>query len=464
LLDGWNQDLIDAGYIHAAVYLDSSYIQEAKIHSKLRIDAGEQYFIDTIMLVNESNLGDRWIRNMIQLESGMPYAPNRVAEAVNQLNKMKFLEVSNKPQIVFFRNKAIIQLFIKEKKQSYLDALLGLLPGSPPDNRFRINGSVQAQLVNQFKVGETVSFLFQSLQNSSQQLRLELQWPYLLALPFEWQARLNLFRRDSLFQEIRSEWGAAWLLKNGSKFTATLGYFSSTLIQPDLERIQSTKKLPSTLDITHSYLFTAWEQNGIRETASAPTGYSGRVFVSGASRRIRPNVQITSLRDPADSSFSYETLYAPYRQRGYALEGGIEGDHFTLIGKQARWYKMIKGHWKEAATDLTVNEMYRLGGFRSIRGFDEESIFASRYLLLKNEVRLYTDPQSYFFIHADIAWFRRFRFDSGFNATMTQSFGGGIILNTNLGLLSIAASLGKWQHIPLDWNAVKLHIGYINGF
>src|SRR6185369_14938434 len=47
--------------------------------------------------------------------------------------------------------------------------------------------------------------------------------------------------------------------------------------------------------------------------------------------------------------------------------------------------------------DIFTNELYRFGGLKTLRGFDEESILASAYIIGKAEYRYLLEQNSYLF-------------------------------------------------------------------
>ena len=62
-----------------------------------------------------------------------------------------------------------------------------------------------------------------------------------------------MYRRDSLFQDIRADVGASWLLSRMGEFKANFGSLSSSLLKPDLNKIKQTKTLPAALDTRQTY-------------------------------------------------------------------------------------------------------------------------------------------------------------------------------------------------------------------
>ena len=62
----------------------------------------------------------------------------------------------------------------------------------------------------------------------------------------------------------------------------------------------------------------------------------------------------------------------------------------TIMGR-------VRSRWLISKEDVYRNEQFRLGGNRILRGFDEESIFATFYTVSTVEFRLLLDQNSYFF-------------------------------------------------------------------
>ena len=55
---------------------------------------------------------------------------------------------------------------------------------------------------------------------------------------------------------------------------------------------------------------------------------------------------------------------------------------------------------------LFTNELYRIGGFKSIRGIDEQSIYASTFGIATFEYRFLFEQNSAFLLFADGGWYQ----------------------------------------------------------
>jgi len=115
------------------------------------------------------------------------------------------------------------------------------------------------------------------------------------------------------------------------------------------------------------------------------------------------------------------------------------------------------------STQLFENELYRLGGISTIRGFDEESIKASTYVIGKFELRYLLDRNSNMYLFFDQAWYER-KSESGFLSDTPFGFGAGISFDSKLGIFSINYALGSERGNPILFKSAKLHFGVVNYF
>jgi len=99
------------------------------------------------------------------------------------------------------------------------------------------------------------------------------------------------------------------------------------------------------------------------------------------------------------------------------------------------------------------NELYRIGGTNSIRGFDQQSIFASKYSYLNTEFRLFTKDSSYLYTIGDFGTYTN-------NAQNTTIFGIGIgySISRKYTRTNISYSMGKSSNTKLNLNDAKLSI------
>ena len=105
--------------------------------------------------------------------------------------------------------------------------------------------------------------------------------------------------------------------------------------------------------------------------------------------------------------------------------------------------------------------MFQIGGFKLLRGFDEENIFTNAYAVASAEYRYIFGERSYFFGFTD------FGIAQNKNLNQTNNylgFGGGMALETKQGNLQVSLALGKENNSPINFREAKIHIGIVNNF
>ncbi|HTH32604.1 MAG TPA: BamA/TamA family outer membrane protein, partial [Lacibacter sp.] len=169
-----------------------------------------------------------------------------------------------------------------------------------------------------------------------------------------------------------------------------------------------------------------------------------------------------SLKDPNNSGFNYQSLYDTVGTKAYTFR--IKGNvaHYLKAGKNAAFKTAINAGFIQSPR-IFRNELYQLGGFRLLRGFDEESIFASAYAVLTLEYRILIGLNSYIYAFADGGLVRN---SSQFANTSNTLIGSGLgmAFETKAGIFNIAFAAGKRDDSPLNLRQSKIHFGYVNFF
>jgi hypothetical protein len=115
------------------------------------------------------------------------------------------------------------------------------------------------------------------------------------------------------------------------------------------------------------------------------------------------------------------------------------------------------------ADNIFKNELFRIGGLKTLRGFDEESIFASTYVIPTIEYRYLFEENSALFLFAEGAWYES-TLNNNYVKDTPISFGAGINFETKAGIFSLNYALGKQFSNAVDLRTGKIHFGLINKF
>jgi hemolysin activation/secretion protein len=113
--------------------------------------------------------------------------------------------------------------------------------------------------------------------------------------------------------------------------------------------------------------------------------------------------------------------------------------------------------------NLFENELFRLGGLRTLRGFNEQSIFSSAFGVATVEYRYMIGEYDYLTLFSDIAYTER-RVQNELESNWLTGLGTGINFRTNSGVFSLFLAVGRTQQTNFDFRTTKVHFGYVNQF
>ena len=170
-----------------------------------------------------------------------------------------------------------------------------------------------------------------------------------------------------------------------------------------------------------------------------------------------------NLKDPSDSAFNFNSLYDSIKLKTYQFKIIASEAHYFPIGKASTFKTALSIGILESPQTFQ-NELFRIGGYELLRGFDEESIYANRYGVFTAEYRYLVGTNSYFFGFSDIGFTKTKFLDTEYSNSFISG-GIGLAFETKFGLLNLNYAVGKRNDVNFNLsNASKISFGYINYF
>ncbi len=310
--------------------------------------------------------------------------------------------------------------------------------------------------------GESILFNWQQLQKQSPRLNLGYQQPYIFNSNFGFDFLFDLFKKDSTFLQVNGQVGLQYLLSaNQSGKFFVQGQNSFLLANGvDTNQVKATKKLPVNIDVSAVNFGIDYEWIKTDYRLNPRSGNEIKLTTSVGIKKIKKNNDIISIKDP---SFNYATLYDSLKERSYQLRIKLSAAHYFPVGKQSTFKTAVNAGIFNSQ-NIFRNELFQIGGYRLLRGFDEESIYATQYAVATAEYRIRVSLNSYFFGFADGAIVKNKYQNINLNNNFISS-GIGIALETKLGLLNVSYAVGKRDDVKFNIRqSQKLHLGYVNYF
>ncbi len=450
------------GYPFAQVFLDSIHLDEEKINALLKVKKGYLYLIDSIRIFGKAKISKNFLSRYLGIYDGSIYNKEQLDQVSKKILELPYVRETQSGNIVMLGGGSILNLYLAPKKSSQFNFLVGLTPATNLTNQFQLTPDVNLNLKNTLTKGETIVFSWQQLQPQSPRINLGYTQPYIFNSNFGVDFLFNLFKKDSSFVQVNGQLGLQYILSANQLGKFFVQWQSCYLLQNgvDTNQIIASHQLPVNIDVSatnfgidYNLIKTDYRLNPRRGNEVSFTTTIGI-------KNIKQNSTILSIKDP---SFNYASLYDSLKLRTYQFKIKAGLAHYFPLGKQTTLKTALNvGVYSSPA--VFRNELFQIGGFKLLRGFDEESIYATQYAVSTAEYRIRSSLNSYFFGFVDAGWVKT-KYDNYNVSNNFISSGIGMALETKVGLLNISYAIGKRSDVPFNLSqASKIHLGYVNYF
>ncbi|HND88624.1 MAG TPA: BamA/TamA family outer membrane protein, partial [Saprospiraceae bacterium] len=453
------------GYPFASVRLDSVRLDaEGGASAVLRVERNRFFSFKELKISGDLKLPPSFLPQYLGLRAGQPYSRARVLHMREQLRSLLFVEQTANPTVTFAGEAAIVNLYLQKKRASRFDFVIGLLPqpdAAAGSQRLLLTGSLSAAFQNALGLGERLALELERLRPETQKLDVQAGLPYVLGTPFGAEGRLNIFKRDSTWVDAQADLGVQYLLPGGNYAKFFWENRSSSLQKVDTLAVRLSRRLPPNLDLRQNGfgLETAFSRLDYRYNPRSGWATTWKA-VAGFNTVLR-NSQIESLREGA---FEYASLYDTLARRTSRYRLELKAELYLPLLVRSTLKLGLRAGGIFSKTPVYANEQHRLGGNRLLRGFNEESLFATRWALATAEYRLLLSQNSYLAAFADYAYLENL-------TSRTRAFlrplgvGAGLNFETSAGIFGISLAIGRQDAgTGFDFRAAKFHLGYVSLF
>ncbi len=458
--------LVDAennGYPFANIRLSDIQITNEKVTGKLLLKKGQLFRLADLKTEGDAPLNQFYLESYLGLKKGEVYQKDKIIAASDKLAELPFVKETRSPAIRFKKNEATVNLFLAPKKANRFDFLIGVLPNNQETGKVLITGDIDAEFQNQFGKGERIHFEFEQLRPETQQLTLEANYPYLLKTPLGVDGSFGLYKRDSTYRDLIWNIGLQYLFEGGNYLKAFSKNTSSALLTVDENAIIRNRQLPQNLDIRNTAFGVAYQLERLDYRFNPRSGWLLQVEGSAGFKTIQKNNKITDLLDENNPTFNFNSLYDPLDLNTFQYQVSGRLDKYFSIQKRTALKASIQGATIISENLILRNEQFRIGGNQLLRGFDEESIFATSYVLGTLEYRYLIGQNSYFFLFGDMAYVENKTNENDFSS-QPIGLGAGMTFETKAGIFGISYALGKLEEAAFEFRSAKVHFGFVSLF
>ena len=406
-----------------------------------RYKEGPKITWDSLGISGQTKSTARYLQLYSGLTPGKDFSQSEFEMAVRKMERSPYFSVDSVPNLTFQIKSAKPHFKLTDRKINVFDGVIGMAPNQNQANSILLTGQVNLDLFHLGGKGRDISVHWQRPNIQSQNLDFVVKESYLFGSLINFQFDFSLFKQDSSFVNRVFKLEFNYPISERGYFR-----FFNRRQAGDLFGVRENT-LP-----TSDLVDFRWNNYGIGykwaklDNALFPRkGWHLDGEFAIGNKRLLPNTTLS-----IDN-------YRKFKKSTTQLQGSVNLEKHVFMNKFWGMWLRMKGGFL-ANENLFLNEFSRLGGLKSIRGFNEMFFFADRYAFFNLEERLYFDKKSYLLLFGDLGWIHNPFFSPKID--LPRSFGLGINLDTDGGLFSFVIGMGRSNTQLISSSSARIHFGY----
>jgi outer membrane protein assembly factor BamA len=428
------------GYPLAKIYTESVDVDSVGLVVDLRIQKNGAARIGKIAVEGNTSTRANVITREFGIREGELLIPSKLEAGRDALERMGYFETVEQPQIFLLDDSTVeVRIRVSEARTTAIDAVLGYNPPRIPTESGYITGLVDLGFRNIAGTARDAAVHYSSLAQGTQRLSAQYKEPWLFNYPLHLDLGFDQFQQDSSYVSTQMRGGLTYSLSQNLDVSASLLY--DRTIPTDLPESPfiafNSRKFLTLLSATYDS----------RDELVAPTngflmrltGSYGSKQLNGPDRFLSDSIsRASTLSAVAIDLHAFQATFSPKLILALALHAKRTAVFGSLLDQ----------------SDLT-----RLGGARTLRGYRENELLASRYAYINAEYRFLTARQSYLFLFTDAGWLERAPIieDPTTIRTTPLSYGIGVQQLTPVGVLTLSIGLSRGE----SFDRAKVHFGLL---
>lgn len=428
VLEGINKEISSKGDPFTVVQLvNLEKFNDEIIKANLKIEENAKRTIDSIIIKGYDKFPIGFLKHQIKLTNNMSFNLDNIISRTANFENINFVNQVREPEVLFTQDSTLLYLYLEKEQVNTFDGFLGF--GTNEDtNKIQFDGYLNLNLINNLNYGESLRLYYKSDENEQRTFDVNINMPFLFKTPIGITANLNIFRRDSTFQNAEQSFKVDYQVNLKNRMSLGISGLNSTNLAGAtnlfIQDFKSTFYLAQFNHLSPQFYDLLFPINFYFDLS---TGFGNRT--SG-------NTSIN------------QTL--------------IKINTFKIFNLNNRNSIFIRLDGASLFSDnYFENELFRFGGINSIRGFEENTLLANLYGVINTEYRY--KLSSNLFVHTV--------FDAAYsenNITEINNklfgFGFGFGLLTNAGLFRFNYSSAKTENQPFRFSDSKVHISLTTQF
>lgn len=409
------------GHSFAEVQLQQVRKENDTLYGELYVYKSDLRKIDSITIKGYEKFPVKILHQQFGLKPNKRLDQRKIQKASQSIQATGIAKETRDPEILYEKERSTVYLYFEKINNNYFDGIVGFATNEET-GKLEFSGNLDLSLHNNLNQGEKLSLHYRADGGDQQEIKIDLETPYIAGSPISASGGIQIFKKDSTYTNTNLN-AKVNLSKNN--WSTYLGYEQATSV------------------------------NQLEESALDPNiaSLDGKFYFVGSNYKVYQNDLLQPLVSYADIKIGTGNRATDIeKETQYKLE--IEGHHNLSLGRNHSIYAkgMAKKLWSET---YYLNELFRIGGIQNMRGFNENSIDASQSITLQTEYRYRVSKEMYLHSITDIGWVKN---EVLKNKDTLIGLGFGLGIYNKLGLMSLQIANGITSKEKLDFDKTRIHI------
>jgi hypothetical protein len=414
------------GYSLANLKLENFRTEDSLLFADLKIKKNSERILNDIVINGSSKFPESHKRNLMRLYANRTFNQDGLQKVFKEIEEYRFVKQTKYPEILFTQDSTKIYVYLEKAKSNRFDGFIGF--SNEEDGKFSFNGYLDILLHNILNSGEQFLIYWKNDGKKQTSFNIGLQVPYLFKSPIGIKAELNIFKKDSTFQNTNTSIDLGYFFNYNSRLY--LGYQATE--SSDIQNVNSS----FISDFTNSFVTSQYEFTKFKTDDFLFPEKTVFHFKIGLGKR-------DSKTDSQNQVF-----------------GKMELRHnFYLNAKNVIHLK--SQNYLLTSENYIVNELYRFGGINSIRGFNENSLQGNLFTSLLTEYRYVLSPGMYVHSIIDYGYYQD-QTNASNDSLIGLGFGFGLL--TKNGLFNLIYANGSTNDEAIKLANSIVHISFKSSF
>ena len=338
---------------------------------ELTISDSSNRTIDKVIVKGYDAFPEKFISNYFQINTKTVFSKQKLKTISTLTNRLDFIKENKAPEVLFKKDSTHLYLFLNKLGTSSFD---GIVNFSSKENGkgLLLNGNLDLKLNNTFNSGEKFEIIWNKVSDEKIDFKINSYVPYLFNSKFSTSLEFNLYRQDSTFINTRFKINTDYSINQRSHASILYsGENSNYLLNTSDNELET---------YSNYFIGLGYQMNKL----STSNLYD---FNNGVNINLIIGKRKTSLESINQLKLHFSAFAnLQINGRGYFA---IKNESGLLTSK-----------------NYLLNELFRIGGANSIRGYNEQSIFTNGYSFSNIEFRYLIDRTSYLYSITDVGAYK----------------------------------------------------------